>query len=129
MLLGTSLSRCVRDIYDGKVEIDDIFVVVARTKFDPLNDNHWTDIWSGYLHSEWRGLDDYEQEVKSIVLELHHTGKLHQPRNFRGLPSKHVAVPRISWAWLELIVPYTDLSDSAKEAWDQFKFIQALEGK
>lgn len=129
MLLGTSLSRCIRDIYDGKVEINDIFVVVARTKFDPLNDNHWTDIWRGYLHNEWRGLDDYEQEVKSIVLELHHTGKLHQPRNFKGLPLTPVAVPRISWAWLELIVPYTDLSDSAKEAWDQFKFIQALGGK
>lgn len=40
MKVGTSLSRCVRDIYEDVVDIDDVLVIVARTDFDPENDTH-----------------------------------------------------------------------------------------
>ena len=48
MKIGLSYSRCVRDIVDGKVDIDDVLVVVARTDFDPHDDEQWADIWNGY---------------------------------------------------------------------------------
>jgi hypothetical protein len=38
MKIGLSYSRCVRDIVDGIVDIDDILVVITRTDFDPHND-------------------------------------------------------------------------------------------
>jgi len=41
MKVGSSLSRCVRDIYEGTVGIDDVLVIVARTDFDPENDTQW----------------------------------------------------------------------------------------
>ena len=48
MKIGLSYSRCVRDIVDGKVDIDDVLVIIARTDFDPHNDDQWSGIWEGY---------------------------------------------------------------------------------
>ena len=35
MKIGLSYSRCVRDIVDGVVSIDDVLIVISRTDFDP----------------------------------------------------------------------------------------------
>ena len=48
MKIGLSYSRCVRDIVDGVVNINDVLVVIARTDFDPHNDDQWRGIWIGY---------------------------------------------------------------------------------
>ena len=42
MRIGLSFSRCVLDIVEGRVDIDDVLVVIARTDFDPHNDSQWT---------------------------------------------------------------------------------------
>ena len=38
MKIGLSYSRCIRDIIDGKVAMQDVLVIVARTDFDPRDD-------------------------------------------------------------------------------------------
>ena len=48
MKVGSSLSRCARDIYEGKVDKKDVLVIIARTDVDPYNDVQWTSIWNGY---------------------------------------------------------------------------------
>ena len=48
MKIGLSYSRCVLDIVEGRVDIEDVLVVVARTNFDPTDDTQWTGIWQGY---------------------------------------------------------------------------------
>ena len=35
MKIGLSYSRCIRDIVDGTVDINDVLIVIARTDFDP----------------------------------------------------------------------------------------------
>ena len=50
MKVGLSLSRCMRDIFNGTVDEEDVLVIVARTDFDPHNDNHWNNIWDGYVY-------------------------------------------------------------------------------
>ena len=44
MKIGLSYSRCVRDIVEGKVDIADVLVIIARTDFDPNNDEQWQDV-------------------------------------------------------------------------------------
>ena len=41
MKIGLSYSRCVRDIVEGKVDMADVLVIIARTDFDPHNDEQW----------------------------------------------------------------------------------------
>jgi hypothetical protein len=129
MKIGLSYSRCVRDIVDGKIDIDDVLVLITRTDFDPHDDEQWSSIWEGYrMRSGWSNPEwyDYEEEdedrFRSVSIELWETGKLHQPRKFGAHPSRR---PEI---WLETVLPSSELetNPAAKKAWDQFQTIAGL---
>jgi hypothetical protein len=133
MKIGLSYSRCVRDIVDGVVDIDDVLVVITRTDFDPRDATQWAGIWEGYggghtfgnpfSNPEWM---DYpaedEDKFRSVSIELWETGKLHQPRKFGAHPQRR---PEI---WLEAVLPNSELekNPSAKMAWDKFQTIAGL---
>ena len=136
MKIGLSYSRCVRDIVDGKVSIDDVLVLITRTDFDPHDDTQWSDIWIGYgggtnngytrgffsgSNPEWAGYHD-EDQFRSVSIELWESGKLHQPRKFGAHPSRR---PEI---WLEAVLPNSELDNNpaAKAAWDKFQTIASL---
>jgi hypothetical protein len=129
MKIGLSYSRCVKDIVDGKVDIDDVLVVIARTDFDPNNDEQWRNIWVGYhgynpwSSPEWANyLEEDEDRFRSVSIELWEQGKLHQPRKFGAHPQRR---PEI---WLETVLPSSELetNPAAKKAWDQFQTIAGL---
>jgi hypothetical protein len=136
MKIGLSYSRCVRDIVDGKVNINDVLVLITRTDFDPHNDDQWSSIWIGYgggtdagslrglfggSNPEWAGYTD-EDQFRSVSIELWETGKLHQPRKFGAHPTRR---PEI---WLETVLPNSELENNptAKKAWEKFQTIAGL---
>jgi hypothetical protein len=136
MKIGLSYSRCVRDIVDGKVNIDDVLVLITRTDFDPHDDKQWSDIWIGYgggtdnvyttgffstSNPEWAGYHD-EAQFRNISIELYDSGKMHQPRKFGAHPARRSEI------WLEAVLPSSELerNPSAKMAWDQFQTIAGL---
>ena len=129
MKIGLSYSRCVRDIVDGLVDINDVLVLITRTDFDPHNDEQWLEIWQGYHDSyglsnpEWRNYPP-EDEVKfrNISIELYDTGKMHQPRKFGAHPARRREI------WLETVLPSSELetNPAAKDAWDKFQTIAGL---
>jgi hypothetical protein len=127
MKIGLSLSRCIRDILEKKVDLYDVLVVVARTDVDPHNDDHWKAIWDGYLYGgysnpEWSGLEDHEQEMRGILIELYDTGRLHQPRQFGAHPR------RLPYYWLDTFAPEEEIATNpaAQKAWDNYKLIAGL---
>ena len=133
MKIGLSYSRCVRDIVDGVVDINDVLVLITRTDFDPNNDEQWQGIWEGYgggqtfgspySNPEWI---DYpaedEAKFRNVSIELWKTGKLHQPRKFGARPQRR---PEI---WLETFLPSSELetNPAAKKAWDTFQIVAGL---
>jgi hypothetical protein len=136
MKIGLSYSRCIRDIVDGTVDIDDVLVIITRTDFDPHDDAQWQSIWQGYAggsdanlmrgyfggaNPEWAGYDD-EDLFRSVSIELWETGKLHQPRKFGAHPRRR---PEI---WLEAVLPSEELekNPAAKLAWDKFQTVAGL---
>jgi len=135
MKIGLSYSRCVRDIVDGVVDIDDVLVIITRTDFDPHNDIQWTELWQGYgggqsvgspfSSPEWIGYtDEDEDRLRSVSIELWESGRLHQPRQFGANPRR---LPHI---WLETVVCNDDLetNPAAKMAWDHFQTVSGLTG-
>lgn len=127
MKIGLSLSRCMRDILEGKVDIYDVLVIVARTDVDAHNDKHWEQIWSGYLYggysnAEWQGLEDREEEMRAILIELNDTGKLHQPRQFGAHPR------RLPYYWLDTFAPEEEIASNpaVQKAWDKYKMLAGL---
>jgi hypothetical protein len=125
MKIGLSYSRCVRDIVDGVVDIEDVLVLITRTDFDPNNDDQWKGIWNGYHwnNPEWADYpDEDEDRFRSVSIELWESGKLHQPRKFGAWPSRR---PEI---WLETVLPSSELemNPAAKTAWEKFQTVAGL---
>lgn len=140
MKIGLSYSRCIRDIVEGKVDIEDVLVIVARTDFDPHNDDQWKGIWQGYgggssgytggagffmggANPEWAGYgDEDEDRFRSVSIELWESGKFHQPRKFGAHPR------RMPYYWLETILPSNELEDNpaARKAFEQFQIVAGL---
>ena len=136
MKIGLSFSRCVRDIVDGRVDLDEVLVIIARTDFDPSDDEQWQSIWIGYgggtdnaygrgffsqSNPEWAGYTN-EDQFRSVSIELWKTGKLHQPRKFGARPSRR---PEI---WLETVLLDSELESrpAVKDAWDRFQMLAGL---
>ena len=143
MKIGLSFSRCVRDIVEGTVDIDDVLVIIARTDFDPNDDAQWQGIWQGYggggssngsmirgffsggSNPEWAGYTDEDEDLfRSVSIELWEQGKFHQPRKFGAHPARR---PEI---WLETVLPSNELeaNPAAKKAWDNFQTVAGLTG-
>jgi len=138
MKIGLSYSRCVRDIVDGRVDIEDVLVLITRTDFDPRDDKQWQSVWQGYAggsdaammrgffggsNPEWIGYkDEDEDRFRSVSIELWETGKLHQPRKFGAHPSRRREI------WLETVLPDSELESrpAVKAAWDQFQIVAGL---
>lgn len=139
MKIGLSYSRCVRDIVEGRVDINDVLVIVARTDFDPHDDQQWQGIWQGYAggsnrgsmirmfsgsNPEWASSDHTEEDFRNVSKDLWNLGKLHQPRKFGAHPR------RLPYYWLETIVSDQELetSPAIKDAWEKFQMVSGLSG-
>jgi hypothetical protein len=125
MKIGLSFSRCVRDIVDGVVDIDDVLIVISRTDFDPNNDEQWHGIWEGYHwhNPEWANYpDEDEDRFRSVAIELWETGRFHQPRKFGARPIRRSEI------WLETVLPSSELNTNpaAKAAWEKFQTVAGL---
>ena len=125
MKIGLSFSRCLRDIFEGKVNEQEVLVIIARTDMDPHNDNHWNDIWDGYVHGglsepEWKDHKDSYPEFRRMAIRLYDCGKIHQPRQFGAYPH------RMQYYWLECIVPQNEMTPAQQKAWDNYKLITGL---
>ena len=128
MKVGLSFSRCLRDIIEGKVEYDNVLVIVSRTDLDPHNDNHWNSIWEGYTtggysHPEWKDHKDKNDEFRKLAARLYDCGKLHQTRQI-----KLGNTVRLPYYWLDLVVPVDDLEElpAVKAIWEQYQIVAGL---
>jgi len=133
MKIGLSYSRCVRDIIDGKVDIDDVLVIISSTNFDPNNDDEWKEVWDGYggggylgnpfSQSEWINYSNEDEDrVRSVSLQLWNDGKLHQPRKFGA----HTKRSYHHWREVVLMDEELDQNPAARNAWEKFKMIADL---
>lgn len=129
MMIGFSYSRCVRDIVEGIVNMDDVLIIIARTNFDPHTDEQWQGIWGGYRHgghsrAEWHHCKDSdEQRYRDVSLELHESGRLHQPRQFGAHPR------RSPYVWVETgPIGHERFSqpESVQQAWQNYLMLSAL---
>lgn len=128
MKVGLSYSRCVKDIFEGKVKYEEVLVLITRTDFHPKNDDHWDNIWRGYtrynglMASEWQDYVDKEEEFRSLTIRLYNDGKLHQPRQFGAYPL------RTADYWYDLILTEEKhkTNKAAAKAFENYKMITGL---
>ena len=82
VLIGFSLSQCIRDILEGKVKEADVYALFTGTKFQTKAD--FQDVFDNYSHTYWR---DNPKKAKAIFYRLLFAGKIFQARNFNCYPA------------------------------------------
>ena len=111
------------------MDINDVLIIIARTDFNPHDDNEWHDIWTGYSkdaffsYPEWGSYEDTdEQRFRDVTIELYDSGRLHQPRKFGAHAVRRDEV------WLEAVLPSSELEKNAaaKAAWEHFQTVAGL---
>ena len=125
MKVGLSFSRCLRDIFEGKVDKEEVLVIIARTDMNPHNDNHWNAIWEGYTlgglsHPEWAQYSEAYVAFRKLAIELYDDGKIHQPRQFTAHPQ------RMNYYWLECVMTPEEHNPAQQKAWDNYQMITGL---
>jgi hypothetical protein len=117
MKIGFSLGRCVRDIVNGDVSVNDVAFIIAATsihsrdQLDNVIQVYCTE--PGYLLG-----CDYDQSL-AVAQQLWDSNRLLQPRK-QGL-HRH-AQPENS-VWVDMFPTELSSNESVKKAWDQYRFM------
>ncbi len=95
--IGFSLGRCVRDIVTGKVDAEQVVVIIARTRIETTKQLDFVIYDYAFKPGYLEGLDI--GQCQQVAQMLWSTGRLHQPRVVGNLVSK---VPE-EYVWMNLI--------------------------
>lgn len=123
MKIGFSFGRCLGSIVRGEVALEDVMVIIARTRMPDEESVKWVVgeyMWrQGYLY----GLD--QDECERVGLELFHSGRILEPRA-NGIRAG-MSVPR-DYIWMDLFptAPEGVASDAVKMAWDHYRMLITL---
>jgi hypothetical protein len=118
MKIGFSLGRCVRDIVNGSVSIDDVAFIIAATNIH--SEEQLKNVIEDYMYRD----DDYlygldEATCQSVALDLWSTNKILQPRR-QGMHRHRQPENSI---WVDMFPTTPSTSESVKTAWEQYRFM------
>jgi hypothetical protein len=117
MKIGFSLGRCVRDIVNGDISVDDVaFLITATYVKSDVQLEHVISTYMGepgYL----LGLD-YDKCLE-VANQLWNTNRILQPRA-QGL---HRHMQPENSIWVDIFPTANSESESVKKAWDAYRFM------
>jgi hypothetical protein len=117
MKIGFSLGRCVRDIVDGTVNIDDVAFIIAATAIH--DKEQLGPVIESYLYrSDYlEGRD--EALCHKVAQELWDSNKILQPRR-QGL---HRHKQPENSVWVDMFPTELSTNESVKKSWDAYRFM------
>ena len=118
MKIGFSFGRCVRDIVNGSVSINDVAFIIAATAIH--DEEQLKNVVEQYMYrgdNYLEGLD--EEKCQEVALELWNSNRVLQPRR-QGL-HRH-RQPENS-VWVDMFPTVTSNSEAVKKSWDAYRFM------
>jgi hypothetical protein len=117
MKIGFSLGRCIRDIVNGEVALDDVAFVIAATNIH--EEEQLAQVVDSYLYR-----DDYlymldEAECQQVALELWKSNRILQPRR-QGM---HRHKQPENSVWVDMFPTVNSNNEAVKKAWDGYRFM------
>jgi hypothetical protein len=117
MKIGFSLGRCVRDIVNNDISIDDVAFIIAATNIK--SEDHLDNVINVYMTEPGYLLGlDYDR-CKEVAQHLWNTNRILQPRA-QGM-HRH-AQPENS-IWVDMFPTELSGNESVKKAWDAYRFM------
>jgi len=123
MKIGFSFGRCLGSIVRGEVALEDVLVIVARTRME--TQDHVRGVIAEYMHRHGYLLGLDQTECERVGLELFNSGRILEPRaNNIGAG---VSVPR-DYLWMDLFPTAVSGADSVavQQAWEHYRMLLTL---
>lgn len=108
MLIGLSLSFCIKDILLGRVKDEEVYAIITGT--DIQSEEVWEEVIKRYSDLYWTEHDytingneytvetiSHEEEARKLIHRLRETGRIIQPRTM-GQEPPNIAAGR----WVDL---------------------------
>lgn len=137
MYIGTSLGGCLQSLMAGEVSIDNVLLIVTRTRAPTFE--KYIGVVSSYItygnpsscNSHLYELSHYSNdEVIDMATKLWYMGKIHQPRlgvSESGMDmSGYSHNDLVGNLWIEIIPPQYMNNLAVKDLWDKVKMTVAL---
>lgn len=117
MKIGFSLGRCVRDIVNGEVAVDDVAFIIAATRINETDQLDEVIEMYSYERGYLLGCDI--DRAKEVARQLWDSSKILQPRR-EGM-DRHMQ-PENS-IWVDMYPTVLSENESVKKAWDGYRFM------
>ena len=133
MYIGTSLGKCLRSLLMDEVSVDDVLVIITRTKSKDLE--QFLFVVKEYYedsNSSSRRPEEYDlavkpwNEVEELATQLYHAGKIHQPRNFASLGSQFIHPDLSQDIWVEVSPKSRNSTPAVVQAYEHYKLLDSL---
>lgn len=117
MKIGFSFGRCIRDIVNGEVDIDDVAFLITATRI--RDEEHVGQVIGTYMGEPGYLLGlDYDRCME-IALALWNTNRVLQPRA-QGM---HRHMQPESSIWVDIFPTALSGNEGVKKAWDAYRFM------
>ena len=122
MKIGTSLGKCVKDILDGKVSIDNVMFITSNTLIESEEQLKEVLIYYRYDGRSAYNTNNFsEEEVIKLGLKIWDRGLLHQRR--AGTMGRSHMFPD---TWYDVTPsPHSD-SEAVQSAWNHYVMVSKL---
>ena len=117
MKIGFSFGRCIRDIVNGDVSIDDVAFIISSTAI--RDEQQMFAVVEDYMlrNDYLYGLD--EKACHDVAKQLWHSNRMIQPR----LQGIHRHKQPENAIWVDIFPTVPSSSESVKSAWDHYRFM------
>ena len=133
MYIGTSLGRCLRSLLLDEVSVDDVLLIITRTKARDLE--QFLFVVKEYYedsNSSSNRPEEYDlavkpwHEVEELAVHLYEGGKIHQPRNFASLGSQFIHPDLSQGIWVEVSPKSRNSTPAVVQAYEHYKLLDSL---
>lgn len=116
MKIGFSTGRCIADIVNGVVDINDVLLIVARTLMQ--NEEGVSSVITQY---HWRGTfgDAKLEDCIDVAIKLWRSGRIYEPRAM----GQYVTSAPQDCLWMDLFPTAPTANEAVKNAWEQYRML------
>lgn len=117
MKIGFSFGRCIRDIVNGEVSIDDVAFLITATRI--RDEEHIAQVIGAYMIEPNYLLGLEYEKCMEVAKTLWNTNRVLQPRA-QGM---HRHMQPESSVWVDMFPTSLSENESVKKAWDSYRFM------
>ena len=117
MKIGFSFGRCIRDIVNGDINIDDVAFLITATRI--RDEDHIGQVIGTYMDESTYLLGLDYNKCMEVALILWNTNRVIQPRA-QGM---HRHMQPENSIWVDIFPTTLSTNESVKKAWDSYRFM------